>query len=69
MTEELKGKVKWFNNMKGYGFIAGPGGEDVFVHYSDIEGEGFKTLKEDSEVEYQIEHRDKGLKATNVKLI
>ena len=69
MTEEIKGKVKWFNNMKGYGFISGPGGEDVFVHYSDIEGEGFKTLKEDSEVEYQIEHRDKGLKATNVKLV
>jgi CspA family cold shock protein len=62
-----KGKVKWFNNKKGYGFIIAEDGEsDVFVHYSVIEKNGFKTLKENTEVEYEATQTDKGLKATKV---
>jgi len=62
-----KGKVKWFNNKKGYGFIiAEDGKSDVFVHYSVIEKNGFKTLKENTEVEYEATQTDKGLKATKV---
>lgn len=60
------GKVKWFSNEKGYGFIERPDGEDVFVHHSDILGDGFKTLEEDEEVEYEVEDADKGPKARNV---
>lgn len=62
-----KGKVKWFNNKKGFGFIIAEDGQsDVFVHYSVIEKNGFKTLKENSEVEYEATQTDKGLKATKV---
>jgi CspA family cold shock protein len=62
-----KGKVKWFNNKKGYGFIIAEDGQsDVFVHYSVIEKNGFKTLKENTEVEYEATQTDKGLKATKV---
>ncbi|GIX46785.1 MAG: cold-shock protein [Candidatus Tectimicrobiota bacterium] len=60
------GRVKWFNNKKGYGFIEQPGGEDVFVHFSVIEGDGFKTLEEGQEVEYDVVRGPKGLQATRV---
>jgi len=62
-----KGKVKWFNNKKGFGFIAPEDNSgDIFVHYSVIEKKGFKTLKENMEVEYEATQTDKGLKATKV---
>ncbi len=61
------GKVKWFNDAKGYGFIEqDAGGDDVFVHFSAIQMDGFKTLAEGQEVEYEIETGDKGLHAANV---
>ncbi len=61
-----KGKVKWFNNAKGYGFIEREGGEDVFVHYSAITGEGYRTLQEGDAVEFEVVQSDKGLQAANV---
>ena len=61
-----KGVVKWFNNAKGYGFIVQDGGPEVFVHYSAIQGEGYKTLSEGQEVEFEISDSDKGPQATNV---
>jgi CspA family cold shock protein len=60
------GKVKWFNDSKGFGFIEQPTGEDVFVHFSVIEGEGFKSLDEGQEVEYEAVQGPKGLQATRV---
>ncbi len=60
------GKVKWFNDSKGYGFIEQESGDDVFVHHSSIQGEGFKTLKEGQDVEFDIEQDAKGAKAVNV---
>jgi CspA family cold shock protein len=60
------GKVKWFNDAKGYGFIEQEGGEDVFVHFSSISGEGFKTLKEGDPVEFEVTQGPKGLQAKNV---
>ena len=60
------GKVKWFNDAKGYGFIEQEGGEDVFVHFSSIGGEGFKTLKEGEPVEFEVTQGPKGLQAKNV---
>ena len=60
------GKVKWFNNSKGYGFIEQEGGGDVFVHYSAIQGDGFKTLNEGQNVEFEISQGDKGPQAVNV---
>ena len=60
------GTVKWFSNEKGYGFIERPDGEDVFVHHSNILGEGFKTLDEGETVEYEVEDAEKGPKALNV---
>jgi len=62
-----RGRIKWFNDAKGYGFIEQPdGGEDVFVHFSVISMEGFKTLSEGQEVEFEVRQGDKGLQATNV---
>ncbi len=63
---KTKGIVKWFNEAKGYGFIRQYDGPDVFVHYSSITGEGFKTLAEGDAVSFEIEEGDKGLKAINV---
>jgi len=61
-----RGKVKWFNNAKGYGFITPESGSDVFVHYSVIQGEGYKTLSEGQEVEFDVETGPKGEQATKV---
>ena len=62
------GSVKWFNESKGFGFISqDDGGDDVFVHFSSIEGSGFKTLTEGQRVTYEVEKGPKGLKATTVK--
>jgi len=63
------GKVKWFNESKGYGFIAVENGSDVFVHYSDVQGEGFKTLTEGQQVEFEITQGAKGPKAANVRRV
>ena len=60
------GRVKWFNEAKGYGFIQMEDGTDVFVHYSGIAGEGFKTLQEGQEVQFEVEQGEKGPRATNV---
>jgi cold shock protein len=64
-----KGKVKWFNDAKGFGFIEQEGGEDVFVHFSSIAMDGFKTLAEGQEVEFEIQTGAKGLHATNVQRV
>ena len=61
-----KGKVKWFNDAKGYGFIEQEGGEDVFVHFSAIQMDGFKTLAQGQVVEFEVQTGDKGLHAANV---
>lgn len=65
----MKGYVKWFKDIKGFGFITSSEGIDYFVHYSDIEGNGFKTLAENDEVSFDIRQGPKGLQATNVKLL
>jgi cold shock protein len=61
------GKVKWFNNEKGFGFILQDSGQDVFVHFSSIEADGYKTLNEGEEVIFEVVASEKGLKAQNVK--
>ncbi|CAG9622028.1 cold-shock protein CspD [Sutcliffiella rhizosphaerae] len=63
------GKVKWFNNEKGFGFIEVEGGEDVFVHFSAITGEGFKSLEEGQEVSFEIVEGNRGPQAANVAKI
>ena len=63
------GKVKWFNAEKGYGFITGEDGKDVFVHYSSINAEGFKTLDEGQTVTYDIIESDRGKQASNVTVV
>ncbi len=62
-----KGTVKWFNGAKGYGFISRPGGEDVFVHFNAIVGDGYKNLNEGDVVEFEVEKGPKGLQASNVR--
>jgi len=62
----VRGKVKWFSDAKGYGFISQADGPDVFVHHSNLEGEGFKTLEEGQEVEFDLVQGKKGLQAQNV---
>ena len=66
MSERVTGTVKWFNGSKGYGFISREGGEDVFVHYSAIQSDGFRTLEEGQRVEFTIELGFKGPQATSV---
>jgi CspA family cold shock protein len=66
MSVRIQWTVKWFNAGKGYGFISREGGEDVFVHYSALQSEGFRTLEEGQRVEFTVENGPKGLQATNV---
>ena len=63
-----KGTVKWFNGAKGFGFIQRTSGEDVFVHYRSIQGEGYKNLNEGDQVEFDVEKTPKGLSAANVRV-
>lgn len=63
------GKVKWFNDSKGFGFIEQADGKDVFVHYTAIQGEGFKTLPEGAEVQFELLETDRGPQAANVQLV
>ena len=63
----MNGKVKWFSDQKGYGFIADDSGKEYFVHHSDIEGEGFKSLQEGESVNFEVEQGPKGLQAVRVK--
>jgi CspA family cold shock protein len=69
VTEREVGTVKWFNDAKGFGFIARESGEDVFVHHSAIETEGFRSLQENQRVEFSVEQSAKGPRATHVKPI
>ena len=69
MSERITGTVKWFNGAKGFGFIAREGGDDVFVHYSAIRGEGFKNLEEGQKVEFSVEQDRKGLRAADVTVM
>ena len=69
MTERIVGTVKWFNARKGYGFIGREGGEDVFVHFSAIEMEGYRRLDEGQNVEFSIEEGPKGIQAASVTLV
>jgi cold shock protein len=69
MTERINGTVKWFNGSKGYGFIEREGGADVFVHFSAIQGDGFRNLEEGQKVEFTVEQGPKGLQAANVTIL
>jgi len=70
MSDRVRGTVKWFNNSKGYGFITREDGEeDVFVHYSAIEADGYRSLNEGQRVEFTIEQSPKGLQASNVTML
>jgi CspA family cold shock protein len=64
-----RGKVKWFNSEKGFGFIERENGDDVFVHFSAIEEDGYKSLNEGEEVSFEVESGQRGLQATNVKIM
>lgn len=68
MSERVLGTVKWFNASKGYGFIEVEDGDDVFVHYSAIQSDGFRTLEEGQRVEFTVEQGPKGLQAANVTI-
>lgn len=69
MTEKEAGTVKWFNDGKGFGFISRDAGEDVFVHYTAVEGDGFRSLREGQRVEFTVEQTPKGLQAVQVRAI
>lgn len=69
MAERESGTVKWFNNTKGYGFITREGGEDIFVHYSSIRGEGYRSLREGQKVEFSVVDSGKGLQAQDVVVL
>jgi CspA family cold shock protein len=69
MEDRIIGTVKWFNASKGYGFIERQDGSDVFVHYTAIQGEGFRTLEEGQQVEFDIEEGPKGLQAARVVVV
>ncbi len=69
MSERINGTVKWFNGSKGFGFIGREGGEDVFVHFSAIQGDGFRNLEEGQKVEFTVEKGPKGLQAANVTIL
>jgi CspA family cold shock protein len=69
MSERETGTVKWFNGSKGYGFITREEGADVFVHFSEIQGEGFRNLEEGQKVEFNVEQGQKGLQATKVTVV
>jgi cold shock protein len=66
MSERVQGTVKWFNAGKGYGFISRENGDDVFVHYSALQGEGYRSLDEGQQVEFTVERTPKGLQASDV---
>jgi CspA family cold shock protein len=68
MSERISGTVKWFNGDKGFGFIEREGGKDVFVHFSAIQGDGFRNLQEGQKVEFNVEQGPKGPQATNVTM-
>ena len=69
MTEGETGTVKWFNDAKGCGFISREAGEDVFGHFSAVEGEGFRSLRENQQAEFAVEQRSKGLRAVGVRAL
>ncbi len=69
MTDKETGNVKWFNDAKGYGFITRESGEDVFVHFTAIEGAGFRSLVENQRVEFTVEQGPKGLQAAHVRAV
>ncbi len=69
MAERKQGSVKWFNSSKGFGFISQKDGEDVFVHFQAIVGEGYKTLNENDKVEFSVTKGPKGLQAAEVKVV
>lgn len=69
MSERIVGTVKWFNSSKGYGFLSREDGQDVFVHFSAIQSQGYRTLTEGQKVEFTVEKGPKGLQASNVVLV
>jgi CspA family cold shock protein len=69
MSERISGTVKWFNSEKGFGFIAREGGPDVFVHFSALQGDGYRNLTEGQKVEFAVEKGPKGLQAANVTVV
>ena len=69
MNERVRGTVKWFNGDKGYGFISREDGDDLFVHYSEIQGSGFRSLNEGDNVEFEVTQGQKGLQASNVVVV
>ncbi len=69
MSDRVTGTVKWLSRKKGYGFISQPNGPDVFVHFSAIQGEGYRNLEEGQQVEFSIEQGPKGLQAAEVKML